>query len=82
VSTAKKSEPVAPGSVDELARVLLLQIRYQGVPQGTLVHDLSKLGLGPARIAELLGAKAATVRQQKTQKRPVWPPKADAGKQP
>jgi hypothetical protein len=67
---------VEPGSVDELVRVTVLGLRYKGAPQGALVHDLSKLGLEPARIAELLGAKAATVRQQKTEKRPVWPPKA------
>lgn len=70
----EKSTPaVQPGSLDEIARILVLQLRYQGAPQGALVHDLSKLGLAPARIAELLGAKAATVRQQKTEKRPAWP---------
>ncbi len=78
---AKKQTPsVEPGSVDELTRVLVLQLRYAGVPQGSLVHDLSKLGLEPSRIAELLGTKAATVSQQKTEKRPAWPPKEVAGK--
>lgn len=67
---------VEPGSVDELVRVAVLGFRYAGAPQGTLVHDLSKLGLEPTRIAELLGAKATTVRQQKTEKRPAWPSKA------
>jgi hypothetical protein len=71
-----EASAVDPGSVDELVRVMVLGLRYAGAPQGALVHDLSKLGLGPARIAELLGAKATTVRQQKTEKRPVWPPKA------
>lgn len=72
-----KAKPAAadPGSVDELVRVMVLGFRYAGAPQGALVHDLSKLGLEPARIAELLGTKASTVRQQKTEKRPVWPPK-------
>jgi hypothetical protein len=74
-SKQKAAETVEPGSVDELVRVIVLQLRYQGAPQGALVHDLSKLGLAPARIAELLAAKPATVRQQKTEKRPPWPPR-------
>lgn len=78
---AKTSNPkakpptVEPGTVDELIRITVLGFRYAGAPQGALVHDLTKLGLEPARIAELLGAKASTVRQQKTEKRPAWPPK-------
>lgn len=71
----KAATTVEPGSIDELVRVIILQLRYSGAPQGALVHDLSKLGLAPARIAELLGTKAPTVRQQKTEKRPSWPPK-------
>ena len=70
-----KAASVEPGSVDELTRVLVLQLRYSGAPQGSLVHDLSKLGLQPTRIAELLGASADTVRHQKGEKRPTWPPK-------
>jgi hypothetical protein len=74
---AKEKAPstVEPGSVDELVRIIALQLRYLGAPQGALVHDLSKLGFAPARIAEVLGARASTVRQQKTEKRPNWPPK-------
>ena len=68
-----KSDPVEPGSVDELTRVMALWLRYTGVPQGALVHDLSKLGLTPARIAQLLGADPGAVRAQKSQKRPAWP---------
>jgi hypothetical protein len=64
---------VEPGSADELARIIMLWIRYSGVPQGVLVHDLSALGLTPARIAQLLAADAGTVRTQKGQKRPAWP---------
>jgi hypothetical protein len=75
VSKTKKESAVDPGSIDELVRVLALGIRYQGVPQGTLVHDLSKAGLTPARIAQLLGTKPGTVSQQKNEKRPPWPPK-------
>lgn len=67
------AEAVEPGSVDELTRVVVLLIRYLGVPQGTLVHDLSGLGLGPSRIAQLLDAPNDSVRSQKRQKRPDWP---------
>lgn len=74
-SKTKKAPTVEPGSMDELARILALGFRYQGVPQGTLVHDLSKAGLTPARIAQLLGTKPGTVSQQKNEKRPPWPPK-------
>ena len=71
---AKKENPVVePGSVDELIRVLALALRYSGAPQGALVHDLSKLGLTPARIAQLLSTTPNTVSQQKRQKRPAWP---------
>ena len=72
---AATTPTVEPGSIDELVRVLALALRYQGVPQGTLVHDLSKAGLAPTRIAQLLGAKPGTVSQQKNEKRPAWPPK-------
>jgi hypothetical protein len=70
---------VDPGSLDELVRMIALQLRYQGAPQGSLVHDMSKLGLAPARIAELLGTTANTVSQQKRKARPVWPPKSNSG---
>lgn len=69
----KEDKPVEPGSVDELTRIIALALRYSGAPQGALVHDLSKLGLGPARIAELLSTTPNTVSQQKRQKRPAWP---------
>lgn len=65
--------PVDPGSVDELVRVAVLFLKYQGAPQGALVHDLTAAGLAPARIAELLGTTANTVSQQKRDKRPNWP---------
>ena len=72
-----KSAPaeVEAGSVDELVHVMALVLKYQGVPQGTLVHDLSDAGLAPGRIASLLGATPNTVSQQKRKKRPPWPPK-------
>jgi hypothetical protein len=71
---AKQAE-VEPGSVDELTRVLALTLRYQGIPMGTLVHDLSDAGLAPARIATLLSTTSASVSQQKYANRPMWPPK-------
>jgi hypothetical protein len=74
----KKTPAVEPSSIGELVRIIALALRYLGVPQGTMVHDLSKLGLEPARIAELLGTTANTVSQPKRQKRPAWPPKPGA----
>jgi hypothetical protein len=73
-SVAQKTDSpsVVPGSIDELIRMIALQLRYQGAPQGALVHDLSNLGLAPARIAELLGTSANTVSQQKRKARPSW----------
>lgn len=63
---------VEPGSVDELTRMLALTMKYE-IPQGVLVHDLSKAGFTPKRIAELLGTSPNTVSQTKRQKRPKWP---------
>jgi hypothetical protein len=74
VAATKQVSVVEPGSVDELVRVLALALRYQGVPQGVLVHDLTDAGLAPSRIAVLLGTTPNTVSQQKRQKRPKWPP--------
>ena len=68
---------VEPGTVDELVRVAALALRYQGVPQVVLVHDLSDAGFTPSRIALLLGTGPNTVSQQKRAKRPKWPPKAE-----
>lgn len=69
----KADKPIEPGSIDELTRVMLLLLRYVGASQGALVHDLTKLGLQPGRIAELLGTSPNTVSQQKREKRPAWP---------
>jgi hypothetical protein len=65
--------PVEPGSVDELVRLAAIYLRYQDIPQGVLVHDLSDAGLTPTRIADLLGTTSNTVSQQKRGKRPKWP---------
>ena len=70
-----KLASVEPGSLDELIRLVALQLRYGGAPQRALVHDLSALGLAPVRIAELLDTSANTVSQQKRKKKPEWPPK-------
>ncbi len=70
---ARKAEPAEPGSVDELVRIAALFLKYQDIPQGVLVHDLSDAGLTPARIASLLGTTSNTVSQQKRATRPKWP---------
>jgi hypothetical protein len=69
---ATKKLALEEGSVDELTRLMALDLKYR-VPQGVLVHDLTKAGLGPKRIAELLGTTANTVNQAKRRKRPKWP---------
>lgn len=69
---AATARVVEVGSVDELTRMLALTLKYE-VPQGVLVHDLSKAGLAPTRIAELLGTTPNTVSQAKRAKRPKWP---------
>lgn len=81
MATTKRQEApaVEPGSNDELAHLLALALKYQ-VPQVVLVHDLTKAGLTPSRIASLILTTSNTVSQQKREKRPVWPPKAKVGK--
>jgi hypothetical protein len=69
--TKKKAE-IQAGSTDELAHLIALDLKYR-VPQGVLVHDLTKAGLGPSRIADLLGTTANSVNQAKRRKRPKWP---------
>ncbi len=75
----EETTEIAAGSVDELAHLLALSLRYQGVPQRVLVHDLTKAGLTPGRIASLILTTPNTVSQQKRKKRPEWPPKRAAG---
>jgi hypothetical protein len=69
----KEKTTVEPGSIEELIRIAVLFLKYQGAAQGALVHDLSDANLAPARIAELLGTTANTVSQQKRANRPKWP---------
>jgi len=66
-------QPLEPGSIDELVRVAVLFLRYQGIPQGVLVHDFSAAGMTPSRVAELVGTTPNTVSQQKRKPRPAWP---------
>jgi hypothetical protein len=80
-ATKKQDESmVQPGSIDELTRILALFLKYQGVPQGTLVHDMSKAGLSPTRIASLILTTPNAVSQQKRAKRPDWPARAGSVK--
>ena len=52
---------VEPGSSDEVARLLAVLIRIQLPTQADSIRELGKIGLGPKRIAELLGTTANTV---------------------
>ena len=70
-ATGNAQSPVEPGSIDEMTRVIVLALRYK-VPQAVLIHDLSKAGLGPKRVAELLGTTAQTVSVTKARKRPEF----------
>jgi hypothetical protein len=69
---APSATEVQPGSLDELTRVLVMTLRYR-VPQAVLIHDLSRAGLGPKRIAELVGTTPHTVSVTKSRPRPAWP---------
>jgi hypothetical protein len=69
-----RAASVEPGSIDELSRLFALSMKYQGAPQGALVHDLARAGLSVTRIAELLQTTPNTVSQAKRQPRPKWPP--------
>ena len=71
---AGKMTELEVGGVDELVWLIALDLRYRGIPQGVLVHDLSGLGFSPSRIAELLGTTSNTVSQQKRSARPKWSP--------
>jgi hypothetical protein len=64
---------VEPGTIDELTRLFALFLKYQGVPQGALVHDLSTAGLSVSRIAELIQTTPNTVSLAKRRARPQWP---------
>jgi hypothetical protein len=76
--TATQQPEVEPGSVDELVRILVLDLRYR-TPQNVLIHDMSSLGLEPKRIAELLATTPGVVSTTKGRARPDWPAEAKAG---
>jgi hypothetical protein len=52
----KEVEPL-----DEIARLLATLIRLQLETQADAIRELGKLGIGPKRIAELLGTTPNTV---------------------
>ena len=51
---------VEPESYDEVARLLAILIRLQVSTQADAIRELGKVGIGPKRIAELLGTTANT----------------------
>jgi hypothetical protein len=71
--TKTEKPTVEPGTIDELVRIAVLFLKYQGAPKGALAHDLSNAGLAPARIAELIGPSPNAVSQYKRAARPPWP---------
>ncbi len=54
--------PPEPGSSDEVARLVALLIRLKVGNQAQTIVEMSRLGIGPGRIAELLGTTSATAR--------------------
>lgn len=46
---------------EEIARLLVIQIRRAATSQAQVVQELARSGFGPARIAQLLGTTTATV---------------------
>jgi hypothetical protein len=46
---------------EELARLIALQLRLQLGSQAACINELSRVGFGPKRIADLLGTTANTV---------------------
>jgi DNA-binding CsgD family transcriptional regulator len=65
--------------MDEIARLLALQIRLSLDSQTQAILELSRIGLSPRRIGELLGTSAntANVTIQKA-KKPKPKPNSDA----
>lgn len=53
--------PSDDGSADEVARLLALQIRLSVGNQARAIVELSRAGIRPSRIAELLGTSPGTV---------------------
>lgn len=59
--------------LEEIVRLLTVQLRRDSVSQAQAIEELSKAGFGPSRIAELLGTTPNTVNvaisSAKTRKR-------------
>jgi DNA-directed RNA polymerase specialized sigma24 family protein len=47
--------------IEELVRLMAIDLRQRSQSQGEAILELSKAGFGPSRIAELLGTTANTV---------------------
>jgi hypothetical protein len=48
-------------ALDDIARLLAVVVRLQTSTQAEAIREMSRSGLGPTRIAELLGTTANTV---------------------
>lgn len=71
MATSKKEVKMEP--MEEIARLLAIQIRRGSGSQAETAIELSRGGFGPTRIAQLLGTSPATVKkdlQRAKQKRP------------
>ena len=47
--------------IEELVRLMAIDLRHRTQNQGEAILELNKAGFGPSRIAELLGTTANTV---------------------
>jgi hypothetical protein len=70
---ASANSTVEPGTVEELTRLVALFLKYWGVPQGVLVHDMTTAGFSVGRIADLIQTTPNNVSQVKRKARPKWP---------
>jgi hypothetical protein len=59
MTTAKRDAQMEP--MEEIARLLAIQIRRGAGSQADAAAELSRVGFGPTRIAQLLGTTAATI---------------------
>jgi DNA-binding CsgD family transcriptional regulator len=48
-------------ALDDIARLLAVVVKLQTSTQSEAIREMSRSGLGPTRIAELLGTTANTV---------------------
>lgn len=75
--TGKKELRMEP--MEEIARLLAIQIRRGSGSQAETAIELSRTGFGPTRIAQLLGTSTATVSKdlQRAKQRRPSPTKED-----